>query len=235
MSVTFIILNYYQSFYIRYIIQSIRYSRIFINYNIVIVDNNSDIQDLAKIHNVYITSNQCPNNKSKSRNLGIKYSLNTHMIFIDGDDYLIPLHLSKVLEVCLKKYDSLFCQRLQFNDKNRLVNSRNKFATHSIIISRSISIKHNIFFEENIFNFIYEDLFFLTLYRDKIATNGYNIINANYVIYNQVLVLNKYNIQPKYILYIFNVLYKYLHSDEIRRCMINRFCQKYTDVLLNED
>lgn len=189
MKISFVVLHYNQSCSIEETLHSIIYSMLKNNnIEIIVLDDFSDIDEYLKLicivddikseFNINISifrTIKNTKNQSMLRNIGIKLSSGNYIAFLDGDDYINPISLRKIYEFLqCSKYDVCFpCRILGWDMNNHksynklIVNPYNlesyACGISNYIIKKSIIVKFNILFDENIYNFYAEDLYFFCL------------------------------------------------------------------------
>ena len=174
-------------------------------FEIILIDDNSNNNFYKKYkkiidkHTIYLK-----NNKNRgpgiSRNIGIKKSTGTHIIFLDSDDYLSLGSLKKLInKISKNKSDIYFYNyciinnkiKKYFNTKNKYINSRNKnlnlLLTASLDSSAIYAVydkeflkKNNIFFQSGIHEdilFMFKVFFYL---KKKYFISEYIYIKNNY-------------------------------------------------------
>ena len=192
-SISFIILSYNQCDNIIKIINSIVYSKI--DYELIIIDNNSTDNTSEKISNFCnsknisykFINNPIQKNQSLSRNIGVKNATKEYIYFVDGDDYLNSYFLNK-MEL---NTDIVFIPRIakDLDDDEYSININdieNQILYSSAVqgfYKKDILIKYNIWHEENKYFYYSEDLLFTALLFDKIISDRlqYSYIKNDYL------------------------------------------------------
>ena len=203
MKISFILLHYNQSKYIKDSIFSLIYSGLNSNeLEIIILDDGSEenevenlksiiskIQLNFKIDIILICETNNTKNQSRLRNLGIKLSSGDYIAFLDGDDFINSYELNCIYQILNNSFvDVLFPTRLigwntPYKSYNKLIVNPNDVKTYGCgishyIIKKNILFKYNIFFNEDKYYFYAEDLLFFCLLLDNIKQN-----NITYQIY----------------------------------------------------
>lgn len=170
MLISFIILEYNQIHLVNRILNSIYYSNIpSEEYEIIISSNNSTIFPINQ--NIKIINNFAPKNQSKSRNLAINIAKGTYVVFLDGDDYFIPINLYKLYKTISNKIGfDIFFQKRFFDDvwvkkiNDCVLNNVKSAGICHYVVSTNYLFKNNIAFEENKYYYYSEDIpFFIKL------------------------------------------------------------------------
>ena len=207
MKISFVVLHYNQSKYIKDSIYSLVYSGL--NHDeieIIILDDCSSleeyenlkyiIKEIKKNYNISVyvyREERNTKNQSLLRNKGIKQANGDYIAFLDGDDYINSLSLNKMFDFMKNNnYDIYFTTRIlgwNFENKksyNKLIVDPNNEESYACgishyIIKKEILNKYNIFFEETKYFFDTEDLYFYCILLSKLPEIKNNVFYNIYL------------------------------------------------------
>lgn len=225
--ISFIILYYNQYNELLRLINSILYANIEIEYEIIVLDNNSDnvlVLDYYKNINIIHCGNKL--NKSFARNIGNKFSKSKYLLYVDSDDYYISINLNKTISQILSSSCSLMISNyLRKNIDNGLHNIKNNNFNKLSLSQSYMILKRNdyidICFDESVYNFSQEDLFYSVLLLNKTLNNKYKIVINKYFYYYYIKSF-KHSIHIG-INNIYDDLFKIISSKTVKDILIKRY------------
>ena len=174
MKISFIVLHYNQSEYIKESLYSIIYSGLTNEeLEIIILDDFSSLEEYTKLNkqveeiknnyniSIYIyKENKNTKNQSLLRNKGIEKSSGDYIVFLDGDDFINSISFKKMYEFIKKNnYDVYFPTRIigwntygnkSYNKITVNIDDENSYGCgiSHYIIKKETLYKHNIFLKK---------------------------------------------------------------------------------------
>jgi GT2 family glycosyltransferase len=125
-NVSIIIVNYNSFDLLNHCLESINYFTETVNYEIIVVDNNSDQNGLGKIISNYPGVRFIRNTENlgfaKANNIGLTYASGKYILFLNNDTYFIENSLKKILDFAEDIENDAFigCRLLNKDGSNQI-------------------------------------------------------------------------------------------------------------------